>query len=589
MEVMRPLLLLAVVLAAAPCFPEVAMKPAPDPTTANLHALLEREWDEEMRREPTEASELGDRRFGDKWPDVSLDELARNQAHDQAVLAELHKIDRGKLPPDEQLNYDLFEYQLKIGLEEMPHEWHLVPLGTFSGIQTTGNLADRLRFETVKDYEDWVARLRAFPLYVRQTIALLQRGIERKRIQPKSVVTRIQGQVAKILHDDPTASTYYKPFAEFPETVPAADRERLAKAAREAITQQLTPALKELKAFLDGPYLAAAPERPGVWQFPGGKELYAYLARRSTTTDLTPQQIHDLGLKEVARIRAEMEKLKDQVGFKGTLPEFFSFLRNDERFRFKSPEEVLEKTRAFAKRIDPTLMKLFRTFPRIPYGIEPIPEAQAADASPYYNPPSADGSRAGYYYVNTLRTEPLWSTAAIALHETVPGHHFQIALAMEQESLPKFRRFGSYTAYTEGWGLYAEFLGEELGIYDDPYQKFGRLSNEMWRAVRLVVDTGIHDLGWERQKAIDYFLSQAPTPEDTITAEVDRYIAWPGQALAYKIGELKLKELRQRATQKLGARFDLKEFHDVVLLSGALPLAVLEKSVDAWIARKLAS
>jgi uncharacterized protein (DUF885 family) len=575
-------------LLAVPSFSEVPMKPAPDPTTAKLRALLDREWDEYLRREPTEASELGDRRFNDKWPDVSFEAIDKDKAHDEAVLKELRTIPRASLPADEQINYDLFEYVLKTDLEGYPHEWHLVPLGTFGGIQTSGNLADRLRFETVKDYEDWLGRLRAFPAYVRQTIALMQRGIEHKRLHPKSVIARIQGQVDKLIVADPAASVFYKPFLQFAPGIPAADRERIAKAAREAIAQQVIPAVRELKTFLDGPYLAAAPDRPGVWQFPGGKELYAYLARRSTTTDLTPQQIHDIGLKEVERIHGEMEKLKDEVGYKGTLAEFFKFLRNDERFRFKNADDVLEQTRAWAKKIDPTVMKLFRTLPRIPYGIIPIPEAQAADASPYYNPPSADGTRAGYYYVNTVRTEPTWSTAAIALHETVPGHHFQIALAMEQESLPAFRRYGSYTAYTEGWGLYAEFLGEELGIYDDPYQKFGRLSNEMWRAVRLVVDTGIHSLGWERQKAIDYFLAQAPTPEDTITAEVDRYIAWPGQALAYKMGELKIKELRQRAAQKLGERFDVKEFHDLVLLPGPVPLAVLEKSVDGWIASKLA-
>ena len=581
-----PILLL---LLAAPAYSEVAMTPPPDPNAARLNALLAREWDESMRREPTEASELGDRRFNDKWPDASLEAVEKDKKHDEAVLAELHALPRAELPADEQINYDLFEYTLVTSLAGYPHEWYLVPLGTFGGIQTSGNIADRLRFETVKDYEDWLQRLRAFPLYVRQTIALMQRGIEQKRIHPKSVLTRIQGQVDKLVVADPAASVFYKPFTQFAPGVPAADRERIAKAAREAIAQQVMPAVKELKAFLDGPYLAAAPERPGVWQFPGGQELYAYLARRSTTTDLTPQQIHDIGLKEVARIQGEMEKLKVEVGYKGTLADFFKFLRTDEKFRFKDADDVLEQTRTYAKKIDPTVMKLFRTLPRIPYGIIPIPEAQAADASPYYNPPAADGTRAGYYYVNTVRTEPSWSTAAIALHETVPGHHFQIALAMEQESLPSFRRYGSYTAYTEGWGLYAEFLGEELGIYDDPYQKFGRLSNEMWRAVRLVVDTGIHSLGWERQKAIDYFVSHAPTPEDTIAAEVDRYIAWPGQALAYKIGELKIKELRQRAAQKLGDRFDVKEFHDVVLLPGPVPLAVLEKSVDGWIAGKLAA
>jgi uncharacterized protein (DUF885 family) len=429
----------------------------------------------------------------------------------------------------------------------------------------------------------------------------MQRGVERQRLQSRPAITRIAGQVRKLQTDDPTRNEYYKPFVKMPETIAAKDRERLTAAARAAVGQHVAPALAALQKFLEGPYLSAAPEAPGVSQFRGGREVYAYLARASTTTTLTPEAIHQIGLKEVARIRAEMDKLKAEVGFQGTLPAFFDHLRNDDRFKFKGPDDVLEKTRAASKRIDPTVVKLFRTLPRMPYGIEPIPEAQAADSPPYYERPSADGTRAGAYYVNTLRPELTWNTMSVALHETVPGHHFQIALAMEMGELPKFRRFGtstSYadgwalggaTAYVEGWGLYSESLGDELGVYDDPYQKFGRLSNEMWRAVRLVVDTGMHALQWDRQKAIDYFKDQAPSAEDGIAAEVDRYIAWPAQALAYKIGDLKIQELRRRSAEKLGDRFDVKEFHDVVLLAGPLPLELLEKRVDAWVASRSAA
>ena len=596
--------LLAVLLVAAAARPsssaEVPMT-ANDPAVAKLHAFFEREWDEQMRRDPAEASLLGDRRWNDRWPDVSLDAIAKAYEHDRAALAELRAMDRAALPPAEQINYDLYEYTLATRIEGYPLETYLVPMNTFAGIQMTANVAEKLRFETLKDHEDWLARLRAFPVYVEQTIALLQRGIERQRLQPRAAVVRIAGQVGKVVTEDASRSEYYKPFARMPESLPAKDRTRLAAEARTAVAQQVTPALVALKKFLEGPYWAAAPERPGVSQLRGGADVYAYLARTSTTTTLSPQAIHDIGLKEVARIRAEMEKLKSEVGYSGPLPAFFEHLRNDERFKFKGPDDVLEKTRAASKRIDPTIVKLFRTLPRMPYGIEPIPEAQAADSPPYYERPSADGTRAGAYYVNALRPELTWNTVSVALHETVPGHHFQIALAMELGDLPKFRRYGGSTAYTdgwalggatayvEGWGLYAESLGDELGVYDDPYQKFGRLANEMWRAVRLVVDTGMHALQWDRQKAIDYFKSQAPSAEEGIAAEVDRYIAWPGQALAYKIGDLKIQELRRRSAEKLGDRFDVKEFHDVVLLAGQLPLELLEKRVDAWVASRAAA
>ena len=585
---MKPTLPLSLMLLAAAASAEVPVSQN-NPSTERLHALLEREWDYRMERDPTDASVLGDRRWNDRWPDASPQSFEAEQKRYEGFLAELRAIDAGTLPPPERLNYDLFEYEITQRIEGYPHEWHLVPLNTFYGIQTTGNLGARLRFETPKDYDDWLTRLRTFPTYVDQTLALLQKGIERRRLHTRPVVKRLQAQVGRLLVEDPTRSPYYEPFSRIPATFDATARGKLAADGAAAVRDHVLPGLRKVKDFLDGPYWNAAPEAPGVAQLPRGKELYAYLARVSTTTDLSPDAIHAIGQREVARIKAEMEALRASIGFTGTLPELFEHLRNDPKFRFKGPDDVLEKTRAAAKRIDPTVVKLFRTLPRTPYGIEPIPEAQAADSPPYYERPAADGSRAGAYYVNTLRPDATWNTISVALHETVPGHHFQIALAMELGELPKFRRHGGYTAYVEGWALYSEFLGEELGVYDDPYQRFGRLANEMWRAVRLVVDTGLHVLGWDRERAITYFKANAPNPEDTIVAEVDRYIGWPGQALAYKIGELKIKELRERAQQRLGDRMDVKAFHDVVLLSGALPLAVLEKNVDAWIAAQAAA
>ena len=585
---------LASVILAVVQLPQPAVaqtKPSTD-AARTLHAFFEEEWNYEMEQNPAQASSLGDRRWNDRWPDRSLQAIRKREGHAADTLARLNRIDRGQLSPVDQLNYDLFKKDLETDIEGFKFRTYLTPINQRGGVQTLDELGDRLRFENVKDYEDWVARLRALPVLMEQDIALMREGARTRMIWPRIVLERVPAQINKQLVSKPEESPFYKPFTKFPAAISGPERERLAKAASEAIASGVLPSFHTLKKYFVDEYLPAASDQVGVWQMPQGDEFYAYLARRHTTTALTPQQIHDKGLSEVARIRGEMEAIREKVGFKGTLPEFFTKLRTDPQFFYKTPEELLDAYRALAKKIDPNLVKVFKTLPRTPYGVTPIPDKIAPDTTTaYYNRPAADGSRAGLYFVNLYKpeTRPKWEMMALSLHEAVPGHHLQNALAQEAGDLPKFRRHGSFTAYGEGWGLYAESLGEEMGLYDDPYSKFGQLTYEMWRAVRLVVDTGIHQMKWDRQRAINFFMENAPKSENDIVNEIDRYISMPGQALAYKIGELKIKELRDRARGAIGENFDIREFHDVVLLSGALPLDILERNVDSWIANKKAA
>ena len=558
-------------------------------TTKALHALFDREWQYDLEQSPTRASQLGDRRWNDRWPDRSIAAIQRRHDHKLQVLKDLAQIDRSKLSPADQLNYDLFKRDYEVDIEEHQYRWYLVPLNQRGGIQTQNELADSLRFATIKDYEDWIARMNAFPTYMDQTIALMREGAKVRMILPKVIMQRVPGQIEKQLVTRPEESPFYKPFKRYPASISSADQQRLSRAAAAAISAHIIPSYQRFNKFFVEEYLPKTFDEVGAWQMPQGEAMYAFLTRKFTTTNATPREVHERGLSEVKRIRAAMQDVMAKVGFKGTLSEFFNFLRTDKQFYYEKPEDLLAAYEAMSKRIDPHLVKVFKTLPRMPYGVEVIPAAAAPDTTTaYYRQPAADGSRAGTYFVNLYKPEsrPKWEMMALSLHEAVPGHHLQIALAQELGDIPNFRRFGGYTAFVEGWGLYAESLGEDMGLYDDPYAKFGQLTYEMWRAVRLVVDTGMHHMKWTRKQAIDYFMDNAPKAELDIINEVDRYIAWPGQALAYKTGELKIKELRARAKGELGEKFDVREFHDVVLGSGAVPLDVLERHVVEWIARK---
>ena len=555
-----------------------------------LHELFASEWDYQMEQHPAWASRLGDRRWNNRWADLSLDAIEKRHRHKLEVLTRLRAMNREAFSPADQLNYDLFLKDYQDEVEGYRYRWYLIPLNQRGGIQTEDELADSLRFETLKDFEDWLARLRSFPTYMDQTIALMREGIKARMMLPKIVLERVPTQIDHQIVSDPKASPFYKPFTRYSTSIAEADRSRLSQEAEKTIAASVVPAFRQLKEFFLKDYLPAAWDQVGVWQLPQGEAMYGFFVRIETTTTMTPREIHDLGLSEVKRIRAEMQNIIDKLGFKGSFAEFAAFLRNDPQFYYKTPEELLVAYRALTRRIDPMLVKLFGTLPRTPYGVEPIPKNIAPDTTTaYYNSPAADGSRAGTYFVNLYKpeTRPKYEMMALSLHEAVPGHHLQIALAMEQKGLPNFRRYGGYTAFVEGWGLYAESLGEEMGLYDDPYSKFGQLMYEVWRAARLVVDTGLHYMRWDRQKAIDFLSENTAKPELDVVNEIDRYIAMPGQALAYKIGQLKIAALRAKAEKRLGAKFDIRAFHDELLKDGTLPLDLLEAKMDAWIESQL--
>jgi uncharacterized protein (DUF885 family) len=581
------LALLCALLALGAARPAVA-----DGAADQLHALFRDSWQKELAADPLTANYLGDNRYNDRWPDLSAAGIASRQQHDRDTLAALRSIARSELSSADQLNYDLFarEYEQRIATAAFK-PW-LYQINHQGGIQTLSEVTELLSFSTIKDYEDWIARLDKVGTLVDQHIALLEQAVREKRTQPRAIMQRVPPQLALQTVASAEQSPFYAAFKRFPESIAAADRARLAAAGRAAIERTVLPAYARLSKAFNERYLPATRDTVGINDTPDGAAFYRErIAYHTTSSALTADQIHAIGLAEVARIRAEMEKIKDQVGFKGSLQEFFVFLRTDPQFYYKTGQELFEGYLAVSKRIDPNLVRLFGTLPRTPYGVRPIPATSAPNTTTaYYQGPAADGTRPGYYYVNLYRPEvrPKYEMEVLSVHEAVPGHHLQIALAMEQAGMPDFRRNAGYTAYIEGWALYSESLGEELGLYQDPYSKFGQLTYDMWRAVRLVVDTGMHAKGWSRQQAIDFFKDNAAKTEADIVNEIDRYISWPGQALAYKIGQLRIQSLRVEAARELGPRFDLRRFHDALLASGAVPLDLMEQRMRSWIAARKA-
>ena len=585
----RPsLFFLACVVAAATLLGHVSPATA---TEAELTAIIDDHWRWTLTQYPERRLEYGDRSGNDQWTDMSLEAFQQRYQDEGRFVERLEQIEPATLSADAQVNRSMLLRQLRDNRTEYEDGLHLIALNMRSGPQHRHSMIDTLPMESLQDHEDWLNRLRGLPEQLSQYQALLSEGISRDRTQAQIVMSRVPSQIANLITEQASDSPFYRAFAAMPDEIDPETQSSLQTAAAAVIEAQINPALQALLDFLESDYLPAA-RPPGIGALPGGKQVYSRLAQHFTTTALTPDEIHEIGLREVARIREEMETVIDTVGFDGDIAAFNEFLRTDPQFYYETPEALLEGYQAVSKRLDPGLVNLFGKLPRAPYGVRPIPDEEAPDTTTaYYMRPAIDGSRPGWYYVNLYQPEvrPKFEMEVLSVHESVPGHHLQIALAQELTGLPEFRRNGGFTAFIEGWGLYSERLGYDMGLYEDPYSRYGQLVYDMWRAVRLVVDTGIHYFGWSRQKAIDYFIANAAKSEADIINEIDRYIGWPGQALAYKIGQLKMLELRGEAETALGEDFDIRAFHDHMLGAGALPLDILERRMDDWLAEQVAA
>ncbi len=600
---LRPLALsvslsLATVLAACspsptPSGDTAAQAPQAD-KAAQLNQLYADYWEGVLKLNPLQATFQGDNRYNDQLPDFGSADY-RKRSHEFTVewLDKAEKLGDAGLSGQDLLSYRIFVEEQKQSLEgEKFPDW-MMPVNqmgstvSYAVMLGSGQVAQP--FKTVQDYDNWLTRAARVPVLLDTEIANMREGMKAGVVQPRVLMEKVVPQFDALLTAKAEDSQFWGPVTAMPADFPAADKERLTAAFRTLVEEQLMPAIRKQRDFIANEYLPATRDTVGLDALPDGKAWYAFNAKQMTTTAQTPEQIHEIGLKEVERIHGEMRKVMEQVGFKGSLQDFFKFMQNDKQFEFASEQALLEHYRGLEAKIGAAVPKLFSLTPKAGFEIRPIEAFRAESAAGgEYMQPSEDGSRPGIFYVNTfdLPTRKTWDAEDLFLHEAIPGHHFQIALQQELQGVPAFRRFGGQTAFIEGWGLYAESLGKELGVYTDPYSYFGRLQGELWRAVRLVVDTGLHAKGWNRQQVLDYMFTNSSVSEPDAVAEAERYIAWPGQALAYKTGELKIQELRRRAEQKLGDKFDIREFHAEVLKDGSVPLGVLDEKIERWIATK---
>jgi len=582
------------VIGAASLVAACVSKPAAKSPDAALNALVEEYFEKQLELSPMNATAIGDSRYDDRLDETTSPGFReKTLAVERAFLDRAHLVDAARLSPRARITYDIFTGERELALQGAKFPEELMPLNQMSGLPMDlavfGSGTGPQPFARARDYDRFLKRLRQFPRWVDGAIAMMREGMSRGVTTPRPAMLKVVPQLREIVTPNVEDNLYWAPIKALPAKISAADRKRITDEYAAALRAEVLPAYTRLADFIERDYLPAARTTVGYADLPDGRNWYAWRIHGATTMTLPAEDIHQLGLREVARIRGEMLAVKEQVGFTGDLDAFFKYLEEDPRFYFTNEDELLGAYRDVKQRIDALLPKLFSDFPKADYEIRPVEAFRAASAAGgSYQAPSADGKRPGIFYINThnLKAQPKFGLETLSLHEAAPGHHFQIAIQQELTDLPRFRRFNGYVAYSEGWALYAESLGKELGVFTDPYQWYGRLSDEMLRAMRLVVDTGLHSKGWTREQAIRYMLDNSSMAESDVVAEVERYIVWPGQALGYKLGQIRITELRAKAQAELGAAFDVREFHSQVLRDGALPMDVLTAKIDRWIESK---
>ena len=565
-----------------------------DSGNKQLLDLVESYYEEYLKLQPMEATSIGDNRYNDQFPNsIGPEHRKKEENLEREYLSRIKAFDASGLTGQDRLTYEIFKRDREFNLEGFQFPGYLMPVNQSFSLPNyfaqIGSGQGAHPFKTAKDYDDFLKRIDGFTVWMKQAVENMKEGVQKKYVQPTVLMEKVLPQLQSQMVQKPEDSLFWQPIQNFPDSIGAEDRARLTKAYRDSIETKIVPSYRMLHDYIRDEYLKHTRPTFALGDLPNGQAWYNYNIKAMTTTNLTAEEIHQKGLAEVQRIHDEMRKVMKEVKFEGDLKAFFNYMNEDPKFYYTKREDLIDGYSALKNRITPLLPKLFDRMPKADYevrAVEPFREQSASGGS--YQASSPDGSRPGVFYVNAydLSARPKWAMEALSLHEAAPGHHFQIAIQQEVEELPRFRRYGGYGAYQEGWGLYAESLGKELGVYTDPYSYFGALNAELWRAIRLVVDTGIHAKGWSRQDVLDYMYANSAVKEARAVSETERYIAAPGQALGYKIGQLKIRELRDRAEKELGDRFNVREFHNRILLDGALPLDVLEKKINAWIAEQ---